>query len=100
MPGGTEFRFVTDGVESAFAQAREAAGERDVRIGGGVATIHQFLRKRLLDELHLVISPVLLGSGEHLFAGVDLRALGYACVERIAGDRAVAHVVLRREPEA
>jgi len=96
MKGGTEFRFVTDGVESALEQAKAAAGEKDVRIGGGVATIRQYLRKRLIDELHLAISPVLLGSGEHLFRDIDLVALGYECFRHVAGDRAAAHVFLRR----
>src|SRR5690349_4495836 len=96
MRGGTEFRFVTDGIESALAQAKEAAGDRDVRVGGGASTIRQFLEARLLDELHLVIAPALLGQGEPLFAGIDLRALGYACVARTPAENAVAHVVLRR----
>ena len=96
MAGGTEFRFVTDGIESALAQAKEAAGDRDVRLGGGVATIRQYLRARLIDELHLVIAPVLMGAGEHLLGGLDMRALGYECVDHVAGDRAVAHVTLRK----
>jgi dihydrofolate reductase len=96
MQGGTEFRFVTDGIESALAQAKAAAGEKDVRIGGGAATIRQYLRAGLIDELRLVISPVLLGSGEPLFQGIDLRALGYECVRHTAGGRAVAHVILRK----
>jgi dihydrofolate reductase len=95
MKGGTEFRFVTDGIHSALEQAKAAAGGRDVRLGGGVATIRQYLEARLVDELHLAQSPVLLGSGEHLFHGLDLRALGYECVERIPGERAT-HVTLRR----
>ncbi len=95
MKGGTEFRFVTDGIESALDQARAAAGGKDVRIGGGASTVRQFLQKRLLDELHLAISPVLLGDGESLFAGLDLRALGYECAEHIAGERAT-HVILRK----
>ncbi len=96
MQGGTEFRFVTDGIESALAQAKAAAGENDVRIGGGVSTIRQYLRAGLIDELRLVIAPVLLGSGESLFQGIDLRALGYECVRHAAGGRAIAHVVLRK----
>ncbi len=95
MAGGTEFIFVTDGIQSALAQAKEAAGEKDVRIGGGVATIRQYLRAGLIDELHLAMMPVLLGAGEHLLAGIDMRALGYECVERVAGER-VTHVVLRK----
>lgn len=95
MAGGTEFRFVTDGIQSALQQAMEAAAGRDVRLGGGVATIRQYLRAALIDELHLVIAPVLLGAGEELLHGIDLRALGYECAEHIAGTRAT-HVVLRR----
>ena len=95
MKGGTEFRFVTDGIESALAQAKAAAGGKDVRIGGGASTVRQFLRARLLDELHLAVRPVLLGEGENLFAGLDLSALGYACAEHIAGERAM-HVFIRR----
>ena len=79
MAGGTEFRFVTDGIQSALDQAREAAGSLDVRLGGGVATVRQYLQAGLVDELHLALRPVLLGAGEPLFAGLDLRALGYAC---------------------
>jgi dihydrofolate reductase len=96
MNGGTEFIFVTSGIEDALAQAKEAAGERDVRLGGGVATIRQYLQAGLVDELHLAISPVLLGRGEHLLGGLDLPALGYECVSHKPGERA-AHVVLRRE---
>jgi len=96
MAGGTEFRFVTDGFESALAQALAAAGGRDVRIGGGVATIQQFLRARLIDDMHLAVSPVLLGSGEQLFRGIDMHALGYECVKSVAGERAT-HVTIRRK---
>ncbi|WP_431023533.1 dihydrofolate reductase family protein [Halomonas sp. H5] len=98
MAGGTTFHFVTEGIHAALARAREAAGDRDVRLGGGVATIQQYLQARLVDELHLAIAPVLLGAGERLFAGIDMRALGYRCVERVATDRAT-HVVLRRSAE-
>jgi dihydrofolate reductase len=96
MKGGTEFRFVTDGIGKALEEARAAAGERDVRIGGGAATIRQYLQARLIDELHVAISPVLLGRGEHLLHGIDTRALGYECVEHFAGGRAAAHVILRK----
>ena len=96
MKGGTTFHFVTDGIRAALDRAREAAGEKDVRLGGGVATIRQYLQAGLLDEAHLVISPVLLGKGEHLLGGIDLRALGYECVEHRPGARAAAHLVLRR----
>jgi len=96
MKGGTTFYFVTDGIESALEQAKKAAGEKDVRIGGGPATIRQYLAAGLLDELHLVISPVLLGRGEPLMHGLDLRAHGYECAKHAAGSRAVAHVWLRK----
>jgi dihydrofolate reductase len=95
MKGGTTFYFVTDGIESALAQARKAANGRDVRLGGGVATVREFLRARLIDELHLAVRPVLLGSGEALFHGIDWRALGYECTKSIAGERAM-HVFLRK----
>jgi len=95
MEGGTTFHFVTDGIQSALEQARAAANGKDVRIGGGVATIQQFLRARLIDDLHIAISPVLLGSGESLFAGLDMSELGYRCVEHTATDKAT-HVILSR----
>lgn len=95
MEGGTEFRFVTDGIHSALRQAKDAAGGRDVRIGGGVSTIRQFMRERLLDDVHLAMGPVLLGAGESLFAGLDARALGYECVKSVAGERAT-HIFLER----
>ncbi|SMC29464.1 Dihydrofolate reductase [Andreprevotia lacus DSM 23236] len=95
MAGGTTFHFVTGGIHEALERAREAAGDKDVRIGGGASTIQQYLRAGLIDELHLAFSPVLLGSGERLFDGVDMRALGYECVERVASEKAT-HVVLRR----
>ena len=96
MAGGTEFRFVTGGIHAALEQAKGAAGGLDVRLGGGVATIRQYLQASLIDELRLTIAPVLLGSGEHLLSGIDLRALGYECVEHIAGNRAAAHLTLRK----
>ena len=96
MAGNTEFRFVTEGIHAALEQARSAAGGKDIRLGGGVATIRQYLRAGLVDELHLAISPVLLGAGEHLMAGIDLRALGYECVAHLGGARAAAHVTLRK----
>ena len=95
MAGGTTFYFVTDGIESALAQAREAANGRDIRLGGGVATVREFLRARLIDELHLAVRPVLLGSGEALFSGLDWRALGYECSKTVAGERAM-HVFMSR----
>ncbi len=96
MKGGTVFHFVTDGIQSALEQAKAAAQGRDVRVGGGVSTIRQYLNARLIDELHLVVSPVLLGEGEKLFEGMDLRALGYECVDHKPGKRAAAHVFLRK----
>ena len=96
MKGGTVFHFVTDGIHSALQQAKAAAGDRDVRLGGGVSTIRQYLRAGLIDELRLAISPVLMGTGEHLLNGIDLRALGYECVAHVAGSRAAAHVTLRK----
>src|SRR5712664_3781951 len=95
MAGGTEFRFVTDGIHSALKQAKDAAGDQDVRLGGGVSTIRQYLSAALIDELHLAIVPVLLGDGEHLLGGLNLPALGYECMERIEGTRAT-HVTLRK----
>jgi len=95
MAGGTEFRFVTDGIHAALEQARGAAGTQDIRLGGGVATIRQFLGAALIDELHLAIASVLLGTGEHLLAGMDLPALGYECSAQVAGARAT-HVTLRK----
>ena len=95
MEGGTTFHFVTDGIESALAQAREAAGDRDIRIGGGVSTVQQFLRARLIDEMHLAVRPLLMGSGENLWQGLDMRALGYECAEQIMGERAL-HVFIRK----
>ncbi|MDW2983029.1 MAG: dihydrofolate reductase family protein [Rhodanobacter sp.] len=95
MAGGTEFHFVTDGIEAALRQAREAADGLDVRLGGGVATVREYLRAGLVDELHLALRPVLLGSGEHLLGGLDLPALGYACEHQRMGERA-CHVFLRK----
>ena len=96
MKVGTEFRFVTDGIHSALEQAKAAAGGRDVRVGGGVATVREYLKARLIDEMHLAQRPVVLGSGENLFDGLDMRALGYERAESIAGERAT-HIVLRRK---
>lgn len=96
MQGGTTFHFVTEGLEIALARARAAAKGKDVRVGGGVATVRAGLQGRLIDDVHLAIAPVLLGRGEALFAGLDLPALGYTVVDHSAGKRAT-HVVLRRE---
>jgi len=93
MDGGTVFHFVTGGIHEAFTAARKAANGRDVRIGGGVATIRQFLQEGLIDEMHLAQTPALLGTGERLFEGVD--ASNFECVERVAGEGAT-HLVLRK----
>ncbi len=95
MEGGTVFQFVTDGIHAALARATEAAQGADVRLGGGVATIRQYLCAGLIDELHLAISPVLLGSGENLLAGIDAAALGYRCTEHVPTAN-TTHVVLSR----
>ena len=95
MEGGTTFVFVTEGIEAALDQAKQAAGGRDVKIGGGVETVRQYLRAALIDELHFALSPVVLGQGEAMFAGIDLPALGY----RVAGHEASAqatHLILSR----
>jgi dihydrofolate reductase len=96
MEGGTTFHFVTGGIHEALERARDAAGVKDVRIGGGPATIRQYLRERLVDEMHIAIAPVLLGRGESLFEGIDLRALGYRCVQFVASENAT-HVVVQRQ---
>ena len=96
MKGGTTFHFVTDGIQSAYDQAMQAANGKDVRVGGGVATVRQYLQAGLVDEMHLAIAPVLLGSGESLFAGLDLKALGFRCTEHVPIQHAT-HVVLRKD---
>jgi len=95
MEGGTTFHFVTGGIHEALDRAREAANGMDIRIGGGPNTIRQYLLAGLIDELHIAIAPVLLGRGERLFDGVDLRASGYECVQFVGSEKAT-HVVLRR----
>jgi dihydrofolate reductase len=95
MAGGTEFHFVTDGMHAALELANAAAGDRDVRLGGGVATLREYLRAGLVDDLHLAVRPILLGSGENLWEGIDLHALGYECAKQVAGERAT-HVFLRK----
>ena len=99
MEGGNTFHFVTGGIEDALRRAREAAGTADVRVGGGADTIRQYLRARLVDELHVAVSPILLGSGASLLAGLDLTALGYRAVEHVPSPAAM-HVVLRRQDQA
>ena len=95
MEGGTTFHFVTDGIESALERAREAAGGRDVRLGGGIATIRQYLQAGFVDTMHVAISPVLLGAGEALLAGLDMPALGYRVTEHVP-TASVTHVVLSK----
>lgn len=96
MDGGTVFHFVTDGIHAALERATEAANGRDIRVGGGAATIRQYLRAGLIDELHVVIPPVLLGSGESLFAGIDVTRLGYRCTEHVATPN-VMHLVITKQ---
>ncbi|TIQ19308.1 dihydrofolate reductase family protein [Mesorhizobium sp.] len=96
MEGGTTFHFVPDGIHSALEKAKAAADGKDVRLGGGVATIRQYLREKLIDDMHLAISPMLLGSGENLFAGIDMVKLGYRCGEQVATPNAM-HVIIERD---
>jgi len=96
MAGGTTFHFVTEGAETALERAREAAAGKDIRIGGGVNTIRQYLAKGLIDEIHLVLSPVLLGCGEHLLEGINMVELGYRCVEHVRSERAT-HIILKKD---
>jgi len=95
MAGGTTFHFVTGGIHAALDMAKGAAGGKDVRLGGGVATIRQYLSARLVDEMHLAVRPVFLGAGESLFGGIDLRALKYECTGQFPGDRAT-HVIVAK----
>lgn len=97
MEGGTTFHFITDGIHRALERAVAAAKGLDVRLGGGVSTIKQYLRARLIDEMHFAVAPVLLGSGESLFADLDLPSLGYRCVEHVATPRAT-HLVIGKTP--
>jgi dihydrofolate reductase len=96
MEGGTVFHFVTDGIEAALEAARAAAGDKDVRLGGGVATLREYLKAGLVDEMHLAVSPVLLGTGENLFAGLDLASLGFHVVEHVPS-AAATHLVLSKQ---
>jgi dihydrofolate reductase len=96
MDGGTTFHFVTDGIVSALERAKDAAHGLDVRVGGGVATIRQYLRAGLIDEMHLAITPILLGSGESLFSDIDMPALGYHCSEHLSSPNAT-HVVFKKK---
>ena len=95
MAGGTTFHFITGGIEETLRRAREAAGSKDIRIGGGVSTVRQYLRAGLVDEMHFAIAPILLGSGEHLLSGLDLPALGYKVREQVASPGAT-HVVVEK----
>ena len=95
MKGGTVFHFVTGGINEALVLAQKAAGDKDIRIGGGAATVRQYLQAGLIDELHLAQSGVILGAGDSIFAGTDMRRLGYECVERVPGERAT-HLVIRK----
>jgi len=96
MQGGTTFHFVTRGIHAALERATSAASGKDVRLGGGVGTIRQYLQARLIDEMHVAIAPIFLGNGEHLFGGIDVPALGYVCAEHSATSCAT-HLVLRRK---
>jgi len=96
MDGGTTFHFVTDGIESALRLAKDAAHGKDVRLGGGAATIREYLSARLIDEMHLAMAPVFLGKGESLFAGLDLPALGYACTDRVSTP-AATHLIVTKQ---
>ena len=98
MQGDTTFHFVTDGILAALKRAKDAAQGQDVRVGGGVETIRQYLRAGLVDEMHAAIAPVLLGSGEALLAGIDLPNLGYKCTEHV-GTPNVTHIVLARREQ-
>lgn len=97
MQGGTTFHFVTDGIHAALQRAKEAANGRDVRLGGGVATVREYLQGGLIDELHIAIAPVVLGSGEHLFGDIDMVKLGYRCSEHVGTPNAT-HVVITKQP--
>jgi dihydrofolate reductase len=99
MEGGTTFHFVTDGIHAALERAREATNGKDIRVGGGASTIRQYLQPGLIDEMHFAISPVLLGSGEHLFAGLDLPKLGYQRTEHVTTPSAM-HIVLAKQGNA
>ena len=96
MNGGTTFHFVTGGIHEALKRAREKAGGKDVRVGGGVSTVRQYLQARLVDELHLAVAPTLMGKGENLFAGLNLPSLGYQTSQRRVSDHA-SHVILTKQ---
>jgi dihydrofolate reductase len=96
MKGGTTFYFVTEGIEAAMEKAQEAADGKEIRIGGGVSTLRQYLQAGLIDEMHLAFSPIFLGSGEHLFSDLDLPTLGFTPVENTYGEKAT-HILLTKE---
>ena len=95
MEGGTVFHFVTDGIHAALERAQAAAGSQDIRLLGGAETIRQYLQARLVDEMHIAVSPILLGSGEHLLAGLELPALGYRCTECVPSEKAAHYTIAR-----
>lgn len=95
MEGGNVFHFITGGIHEALERAREAAGDRDIRVGGGASTIRQYLQVKLIDEMHLAVSPTLLGTGEPLLAGLDLTKLGYKCEAFVSGERAGFYRIVR-----
>ena len=97
MKGGTTFHFITGGIDEALQAAKAAAGGKDVRLGGGVSTIRQYLQEQVIDELHLAQSPLFLGKGENLFFGIDRPGLGYQCSETVRGENAT-HLVIGRAP--
>jgi dihydrofolate reductase len=97
MEGGTVFHFVTDGIEAALELARAAAGDQDIRLGGGASTVRQYLQAKLVDELHIAVSPILLGAGEPLLAGLDLPKLGYKVEKPVAGEGAVFYSIVRSQ---
>lgn len=95
MKGGTVFHFITDGVASALEKAKKAANGKDIRIGGGVSTVHQFLEAGYIDEMHIAVSPVLLGAGENFFAGIDLRKLGFTVTKTVHSENAT-HLIFTK----
>ncbi len=95
MEGGTTFYFVTDGIETALKRAQASAGGKDITLGGGAATIQQYLRARLIEEMHVAVAPILLGQGESLFGGIDLQTLGYRIIDRIEGEKATHYTIGR-----
>jgi dihydrofolate reductase len=95
MEGGTTFHFITDGIESALKRAKGAANGKDVRIGGGVSVIHQYLNAGQIDEIHLALSPAFIGEGEHLFSGINLHQLGFTNIRTVAGENAT-HILIKK----